>query len=60
MSALIITLITSLFEIADQLFGSQLGVNVPAIEIFLAAVTPLLVWLSTRFGWQRWPEDKNG
>jgi hypothetical protein len=52
MTATIITLITSAAEIVDQLFGSNLGADVPGVEIFLAAITPLLVWLAPRLPWR--------
>lgn len=59
MIATVITLVTSVFEILDQLFGTEFGLNVPAVEIFLAAITPLLVWLVPNVAWRafnsRWP-----
>lgn len=59
MIATIITLITSILEILDQLFGTEFGLNVPAIEITLAAITPLLVWGIPNVAWRafgsRWP-----
>lgn len=53
MIAVIITVITGALEIIDQLIGSQLGVNVEAIEIVLAALTPLLVWGVPQIPWRR-------
>lgn len=52
MIATIIALITSVLEILDQLFGTEFGVNVPAIEIFLAAITPILVWFIPNVAWR--------
>lgn len=56
MIATVVTLITSALEIIDQLFGTELGLNVPAIEIALAAITPVLVWVLPNINWRaRWP-----
>jgi hypothetical protein len=52
MTATIITLITSLFEIVDQVFGFEWSAYQPGIEVFLAAITPLLVWLVPKIKWQ--------
>lgn len=57
MIATLITVITGILEILDQLFATELGSTyAEVIEIFLAAVTPLLVWLLPHFAWRtRWP-----
>jgi hypothetical protein len=59
MIPLVITIITSALEILDMVFGNNwIGLKEP-IEIFLAAVTPLLVWLVPHFSWharERWPQ----
>lgn len=47
MMAVWITAVIAVLEIIDQIFGVQIGLSdagVKAIEIFLAAVTPLLAW----------------
>jgi len=51
MIAVIVTVITSTLEILDQVLGVQIDLNVPAIEIFLAALTPMLVWLLPKIPW---------
>lgn len=53
MIPLIVTIITSALEIIDMLIGSQLGLNVQAIEIVLAAITPILVWGLPQLPWAR-------
>lgn len=53
MIPVLVTVITGLLEIADMLFGSDLGLNVPAIEIVLAAITPILVWGLPQLPWAR-------
>jgi len=53
MIAIIVTVITGILEILDQLFGVQLGLPVEGIEILLAAITPLLVWLLPQIQWKK-------
>ena len=51
MIAVIITVITSVLEIITQLWGSNFAGLQAEIEIFLAAVTPVLVWLLPQVPW---------
>jgi hypothetical protein len=53
MIAVIITLITSALEIIDQLFGSHWSTYQGGIEVALALITPVLVWLVPRIEWVR-------
>ena len=53
MIAIIVTVVTGILEILDQLFGVQLGLPVEGIEILLAALTPLLVWLLPQIPWKK-------
>jgi hypothetical protein len=51
--ALIVTVVTSVLEIIDQLVGSELTGHAQAIEVGLAVITPLLVWLLPKVQWVR-------
>jgi len=51
MIAVIVTLITSVLEILDQLWGIAWHDYQASIEIFLAAITPILVWLLPQVPW---------
>ena len=55
MTAVLITIIAGIIEIADQLFGVAWQDYQAPIEIFLAAVTPLLVWFIPKWTETRWP-----
>ena len=58
MIALVVTLVTSALEIIDQLFGANWIDYRGDIEIALAAITPLLVWLLPKIRWvQEWHGD---
>jgi hypothetical protein len=52
MIALVVTLVTSALEIADQLFSIDGESYREGIEVFLAAITPLLVWLAPSIKWR--------
>jgi hypothetical protein len=53
MIAVIVTAVTSVLEIIDTLWGSNWMDFKDTIEIFLAAITPLLVWLLPMVPWVR-------
>jgi len=47
--ALLVTAITSVLEIADMIFSGDWSYYSGDVEIFLAAITPLAVWLVPRW-----------
>jgi hypothetical protein len=52
MIPLIVTLITSALEIADQVFATELAPHTQEIAVFLAVITPILVWAVPNIDWR--------